>query len=138
MNELFFFGNYDIKNTNQIMSGLAALNFYLNNAPTDYGQNTINVSISYTYLGEEQLLQIHCKQDDDFSNPYNVHCDNQKLTINYAYITNEFSGFKTHFVDFNSLGDVKKLSDDSFKLIFHDKDVYISKVNAIAYLTFNF
>lgn len=120
------------------MSGLAALNFSLNNAPTDYGQNTINVSISYTYLGEEQLLQIYCKQDDDFNNPYVVHCDNQKLTINYAYITNEFSGFNTYFVDFKTIGDVKNLSDSSFKLIFHDVEPVYNKYNAIAYLTFNF
>lgn len=137
MDKPFFFGNYDIKNTNQIMSGLVALNFYLNNAPTDYGQNTINVSISYTYLGKEQLFELH-RHVDDISRNFDVHCDNQKLTINYAYINDEFSGYRTDFVSFETNEDAKKLSDNSFKLIFHDVEPVYNKYNAIAYLTFNF
>ena len=132
-----FFGNYDVKNDNQIKSGLAVLNFRLNNPPTDYGQNTINISISYTYLGESQILEIHRRQDDINRN-FDVHCDNQNFNINYAYIRNEFSGYNTHSAYFTSFGDVKKLSDNSFKLVFHDVEPVYNKYNAIAYLTFNF
>lgn len=121
------------------MSGLAALNFSLNNAPTDYEQqNTINISISYTYLGKEQLFELH-RHVDDISRNFDVHCDNQKLTINYAYIYDEFiSGYRTDFVSFETNEDAKKLSDNSFKLIFHDDELIYNKYNAIAYLTFNF
>ena len=119
------------------MSGLAALNFKLNNAPIDYGQNTINISISYTYLGKEQLFEIY-RRADDINKNFDVHCDNQKLTINYAYINDEFSGYHTDFVSFETNGDAKKLSDNSFKLIFYDVEPVYNKYNAIAYLTFNF
>lgn len=132
----FFFGNYELATSSPTMTGVTQLVFTLTNPPSIYGENTIDISINYTYLGKEQFLEIHKKQDD-FTNVVNVvQCDNQNFTIRYAYIVEYYNGSTTNFVDFTYYGDIEKLSYNSFKPIFHDTD-YMN-LNANAYLYFDF